>query len=1015
MNRRQNPLRPWALALLAGPLGTALAAAPTSAATLSIAPTAAAPLAQKGDAQIADDIEFAMGLAESWGFVDLAGDVLQRIEDEGVPAKTQERLGLAKCDVYATGAFNESNLPRRMELFEEALAAYQSFISNNSRSTRLPDAEAGYVRVSSAFAQTLEIAQEDAVGEAAEALRLRRVEVLTDAVSKTGELIEVMQGDGESAAGKRELVNMLLTRGRMLIALGRSQEEGQFAFDQAYNTLETAVFTAGEGSPGALQAYELLGRLFMAQDDPESAYAFFQAVVDMAIPSDPEDWARLVDEQELDQSAKDQRWLFVQLATEGLLDALLASGEIDEANRYALHFHNTLKREGFKISPGFGYEAYLAVARCLLDSGGYVGGNWTGGDAAWYADEDAVKEAGHSKRNRYPVTDRALAIAQQINRENKGNRMKVRAQKLIGRIIERPGVQVDPNVLYEAAEGVYNEGEYETSIYAFKRLLRVLDNEDSATRTEFMPKTMYRIGRAYVRLDRNLEAAMAFREGCTTWQGDPEYDTANARGYFALMKSLKPGSGDSPEFSALYTESENLAERFASQTDQDEIKWNKADKLYRAKDYDQAIAKYGEISPASNYYERAMVKIAASTYRKGDKQAAEGLFRQYLVDYLGDPVKSAIGDSEIKAAQRRVARASAEFYYALAAFEPLSDQLKAFQAGERMAPPEASGWEEVVRRVGEYPEEFQDQTITAPWAMYMYVTAKLQLSELDDARAMYDKMLARFESNKFTATASVDIYKRLDELKEQSDDAARKAELEREMAGLLKTSNSASTADYAKLRSESRHWENLGEWAEAERVLRKLQTSFADGERAKDVEKYVLPDLANALLEQQKVAEAHTILTALMAEDAANRPSKRTVENWIRSVVGWIEGDSKPFTLVPGVGTTAEEFDKAVGIVNSMLNSESNKYSCAAYALRFQEAWAYYAWATAEGGPQNSDKRSSAKRRLSLLRGMQEIGTDFQGIDQRCSENEELRDSLAGGVLQARFNWLWSKVESASD
>jgi len=990
---RPNALAPFAAALLVG----SLLAAPLTA--------------QKSDAQIADDIDFAMGLAESWGFVDLAGDVLQRIEDEGVPAKTQERLALAKCDVFATGAFNEATLSRRQELFEEALAAYQSFISNNSRSERLREAESGYVRVSSAYAQTLETAQEDALGEAAEALRLRRIEVLTDAVAKTGELIDVI--DAETTAGKREKVNMMLSRGRMLIALGRSQEDGNFAFEQAAQTLENASYVAGGGSPGELQAFELLGRCYMAQGDPESAYAFFEAVVDSAIPSDPEAWATLVKEQELDQSAKDQRWLFVQLATGGLLESLLATGEVAEANRYALHFHNTLKREGFQIQPGFGYDAYLAVARCLLDSGGWVGGNWTGGDTAWYPDEEAVKAAGHSKRNRYPTTDRALSIAQQVNRENKGNRMKVRAQKLIGKIIERPGVKVDPNVLYEAAEGVYNEGEYETAIYAFKRLLRVLDSEDTALRTEFMPKTLYRIGRAYVRMDRKLEAAMAFREGCTTWQGDPEYDQPNARGYFTLMKDLKSGSSDAPEFAALYTEAEGLAERFASQTDQDEIKWNKAEKLRRNKSWDDAITKYGEISPSSNYFERAMVQIAVCTYRSGRASEGEALLKGYLVDYLEDPVKSAIGDSEIKAAMRRAARTSAEFYYALAAFDPAKNDLEAFEKGSRVAPVDPARWEEVLRRVGDYATEFKDQPSTSPWMMYMEVTANLQLSKLAEARATYAEMLERYESNKFTSIVAVDIYSRLAALQEAATDQAQKVQLERDMATLLQTSNASSAPDYAKLRSESNHWMNLGEYAQAERVLRRIQTSFAEGERAEDVEKYVLPDLAHALLEQQKVAEGYAILTPLLADDAVNRPSKRTVLNWVRSVIGWVDGDKTPFTIVPGVGSQVEEFDAVVSKLNAMLNAGADKYSCEAYGLRFQMAWAYYACATAEGGPKLSDRKASAQRQLAPLAQAPEIGDDFHGVEDRCETDEEFAAVYGGGALQNRFKWLWEKVKTA--
>ncbi len=53
-------------------------------------------LAQKGEAQIQDDIEFAKGLAREWGFVDLASDVILQIEKGGVSSKMGERLGVVK-------------------------------------------------------------------------------------------------------------------------------------------------------------------------------------------------------------------------------------------------------------------------------------------------------------------------------------------------------------------------------------------------------------------------------------------------------------------------------------------------------------------------------------------------------------------------------------------------------------------------------------------------------------------------------------------------------------------------------------------------------------------------------------------------------------------------------------------------------------------------------------------------------------------------------------------------------
>ncbi len=98
----------WALLCLAGPLG-------------------AVGLAQQGEAEVQDDIEFAKGLAREWGFVDLASEVIREIERGGVSARTGELLGVVKCDIYAQAALAERDRERRNELFEFAMAAYEDF------------------------------------------------------------------------------------------------------------------------------------------------------------------------------------------------------------------------------------------------------------------------------------------------------------------------------------------------------------------------------------------------------------------------------------------------------------------------------------------------------------------------------------------------------------------------------------------------------------------------------------------------------------------------------------------------------------------------------------------------------------------------------------------------------------------------------------------------------------------------------------------------------------------------
>ena len=82
--------------------------------------------------------------------------------------------------------------------------------SSSSRtpvSSSLPEAERGFIRLSSLYARSLEISLEDAVGEQAEQLRERRVEVLTEAVAKTMSQINAIRAIGlddmsEAAEGR---------------------------------------------------------------------------------------------------------------------------------------------------------------------------------------------------------------------------------------------------------------------------------------------------------------------------------------------------------------------------------------------------------------------------------------------------------------------------------------------------------------------------------------------------------------------------------------------------------------------------------------------------------------------------------------------------------------------------------------------------------------------------------------------------------------------------------------------
>ena len=221
---------------------------------------------QKSEAEVQDDIAFAKGLAKEWGFVDLAGEVIKAVENEGVSRRTREQLGVAKCEIYAQAAIAERDRLARNVLFEQAVLAYEEFLDENPNSESAAEAESRYISTCWAFARSLHLAMEEVVGEAAEALRVRRVEVLESAVKRTNSLVDELQSIRDATEmQKRERGSVMLMAGRMYMELGRSQAVGTASFALAHKILEDVVFDQGEGSPNALRAYDLIGQVYGAE------------------------------------------------------------------------------------------------------------------------------------------------------------------------------------------------------------------------------------------------------------------------------------------------------------------------------------------------------------------------------------------------------------------------------------------------------------------------------------------------------------------------------------------------------------------------------------------------------------------------------------------------------------------------------------------------------------------------------------------------------------------------------
>lgn len=960
---------------------------------LSIAPAVLtlgflAPLTHAQEAlEVEADIEFAEGLASRWQFVDLAEEVLEGIAKEHKLTPDQaENLGLVRCKVYGTAARRERDPEERGRLYGKAIQAYQDFIADHEYSELKPAAEAALVQLSNVYAGNLEMQLADLVGEEATAMRDKIKSLLEGPLTRTGSLVADLSGIPDpTAKQKSERAALMLDRGRMLATMGRVSEDGTFYFGQAESVLEDVALEFGERSGYGLQAYLEMARVKGSQGNWEDAMVYYQFVVDTLMPPSADDWNRLVQETSL--AERERYWSATEPSLPGLLEAAIANGDTRTATSYALLFWNRYKSEGFTLSVPSGYLALLSCAKTLLDAGGYVGGRTTGGDLQWFETQEEMAAAVSSKRNQRSAVDMALIMAQTVNEDNEGNTLQARAQKVISEIIERPGVVLGPEMLFEAAKGQYKDKNYEKAIQGCKRVLATLEGQDEASRAEFGPQVLNKLGKSYANLNRMLEATVVFREAVTTWGGDPEYDNQNAKGMLAAVKSLKATSNGDPLIQELFIEAENHVTRTATSGDTGDITFGQGKRLYDSKDYAGAFAKFDSIEPSSASYEKALAYKGACRYYEKDYDTALSIFKAYLEDYLNDPKN--VTTSEARLARRQEARAFATFYSGSIAYKQ-------------------KDWKEAARLLSNFHDDFASQVQMGPNALYMAIYADVKLGDLAAAQSVLANMEANFGTNKFTGAAARLVYIQLKKtLAGQPEGSPGRRTTVETLAKLLKLSNTLnSKPPYSDLRYEAGHWMELENWTEAERCLRQTSKLFANSTDEKERKgwfKNVQPDLGEVLIAQGKLPEALEVLRPLIPpvktpEGEAPpefRPTSSTVQDFFIAAVGTVEGSKlSDITEVLGVGTL-DDVKLAADWMDSLSRGRGvDKYTPEWYELKFK---LIFAWRRI--GQSESDKLASAKRQLATMRT--DCGESFEGIAEDFA-----KAGLDGEPLRQHFMWL---------
>lgn len=926
----------------------------------------AAPLcAQRSERAVGDEMAFARELAIRYQYIDLSEAVLGALAKERLSDKQQENLALVQCQVYTEGAKREGDPKKRLEVFDKAAAAFKEFFTKHPFSELLPEAERSYLGLVNNYGRALELALGDAVGDEASALRATIKTVLDDGLERTSSLKDAFDRPELSPAEKFDKWRLMLDRAQMLITLGNVTPDPEFLFSQAQKELERVASEAGEISGPGLNAFLALAKLNRARGRFDDAVAFAEYVVTFSIPEayDSQEW------KDIPFESKAERFKLVELAIPDLVESLAQKGDSAKACKWALYFYNAWKREGFEISP-MGYLALLSSARTLLDAGGFVGGAIATGNLKWFETEEEMKAAGFSARDSRSALDLALKTAQDINTENKGNTLQIRAQKLISDVISRPGVSVPPDVLYEAAMGELNTKNYAVALDSFKAVMRALDGRDDATRREYMPKVLCQVGKAMAALGRPLEAAMAYRDAATTWSGDPEFQPVAAQGFYREIGNVRRAAPGDKLIEEQFLFAEKLVTESTQGSGTEVVKWRQAERKYEQKDYDGARTIYLTVGKSADEHEKAIVKAALCLYKKNDKEGAKKDFRHYLEAFVPDAQNAVTGPKKLAA--REESKAQATYYIGLMAYD-------------------AQAWDEVIATLKGYEEKYATQTEYAPRALQMLVNAQIAKKDLAAARATTATLEKLFSTSTSTGKAAFNLYNALkveQEAAEKAGETERAVALKKEMAQYMRLSNKTATeASFPSLRVESGLWLELGEWVAAEETLRAtLQAFQGKADKAGDLEKFVLPDLGEALLGQKRVPEAFAVLDPLIPKDESDtrKPSAVVVRDWCRAVAGWVESDGTTAVEVPGVGG---DFKRVGELLNKLIEAEkaaNEAWSCPWYQLKFEQIYALLQWSKGD-----SSQKAQAKRVLDDIQS--QLGDpELKDVAAKCG-NEALR------------------------
>lgn len=925
------------------------------------------------DLSIRKSADVARVVARDFGLPHWAERIVEAERPKADTPAERAELDLVLADVLKAQADRERDPLRRLELLARTGEAYGRIIEDESAGAVAQRAQSRLSSTAYAFAQNVE--KLVLSGELTEEQRLKVLEFaepfFKTALRAMNSLIdwwENLPGNDplkENTSAQAEYYYFpQFFRAMTYIAWARLYPPGSLERDQysqqALSHLESFALVAGPVA--SLRAYKLTGDAYALRGEYSDAEDYYVYVIETG--------KEYLDSPELDPSSRGYYGDVVQDAYFGLLQLLEKTGPRERFQEVLDDFESWLRDSGVTVSePGFRIQ--LMQARQL-------------------ADEGRIRDA--------------LEIADQVATDNANGLLRLEANAVMAHAIELapPDAEIPLDLVYQAGEGSFFNEDYERAITLFRSLVARLSG--SPDEAEFGARTFYYLGRSWNALDFPMLAALAYQTGAERYPTDEDYGLRCAKAWQAKADVIYRSRPSDAVLSEWAEKASRAVSEFGGATP-DSLAWRNAETRYKvaqglaselrkAKEpdpakvkealraYDQAIQAYERIPEASRYAEAALVQRAIAHYdvvqwRREDADEAIRLLKTYLEEWVQDPERTPKDPFERKTRKEKVPTAA--FYLA-----------RTYRKLALLGDTEA--WEEMLKALEGFEERFPEQKDLADAAFDFRIEGLLALGRPDEAEGVFAELQAREPKPSRLASAAYKLYKYFQDGAAAAETATdRSAALAKAVHYLSIYNQAATRPAWANLYTEADLRLQLGEWEEAEELLRRILDQYAS-ELNDDYRFAVEVRLVRSLLEQRRVGEAVPIVDRLRQA----RPNDRRVKEFTVMVkAGFLVEKDGRILEVPGEGTP-EALSEAAEAANELVqiaSYEAGRKDPPISPFRYAPWW------------------EARVLQIYVTYRLGQVDPDYAGAHRRILEGLErqapdLGEEFAGPSVAAKLKWL---------